>query len=111
VNSVPFCSPFDEALAHSGPPGLFLPDREGRFRFDPEWTRDAWERLSSPPAFSTCWVLVRDHDTGFVNLVLSTSPALLATHPRADTRTFATEAEARAVWSQLGRPALATERW
>ena len=106
-----FCSPFDEALAQSGPPALFLPDRDGLFRFDPEWTRDAWERLTVAPAFARCWVLVRDRDTGFINLVLSTSPALLEVHPRADTRTFLDEAEARAALEHYGRPAVAREGW
>lgn len=83
-----FCSEFDAALARGGPPAIFLPDREKRLRFDAQWTRDAWGRCEGEPAAGWTWVLARDRDSGFLFVVLSTSPDLLASHPRLDVRAF-----------------------
>ena len=69
-----FCSPWDEALARRGPPSVFLPDREGLLRFDADWTRDCWGRAPGPHVDGWTWLLLRDRDTGFVNLLLATSP-------------------------------------
>ena len=91
----PFASPFDLALAEAGPASVFLPDREGAWRFDADWTRDCWERAPGPHPHGWAFVRVRDHDTGYVNVVLVTSAALLAAHPRADVAAFADEAGAR----------------
>jgi hypothetical protein len=83
-----FCSSFDEALAHSGPAGVFLADREGRLRLDADRTRDAWERARGPHPHGWTWVLARDRATGFTNLLLVTSPTLMPSHPRADLLAF-----------------------
>lgn len=106
-----FCSPFDHALAHGGPPAVFLFDREGLLRFDPQWTRDAWGRSPGPHAPGWVWVLTRDRDTGFVWMVLVTSPQLLVDHPRLELRAFSERAEAEAALAELGSPALASEPW
>ena len=103
-----FCTPFDERLAHEGPPAVFLTDPEGNLRFDSEWTRDAYSR-TSPTARGWCWVLARDRGTGHVQLLLATSPELFASHPRLDVRLFADRAEAVAVLARLGRPPIATD--
>jgi hypothetical protein len=91
-----FCSDFDAALARGGPPAVFLRDREGLLRFDAQWTRDTWGRCESAPRFGWTWVVARDRASGFVFLVLATSPDLLATHPRLDVRPFEDRARAEA---------------
>lgn len=106
-----FASPFDEALARTGPAAVFLPDREGRLRFAPEWTMEAWDRAVNPHEAGWVWVLVRDHDTGYVNLALCTSPGLLIVHPKGDVRRFETEADAVAAREAIGRPYVAREPW
>jgi hypothetical protein len=106
----PFCSAFDAALADAGPPALFLEDPEGRLRFDPEWTRDAWGRTPAVRP-GRCWALARDADSGYVQIVLSTSPDLVLHHPRATFRAFDAEAPARAALAALGRPPIAREPW
>lgn len=108
---VTFCNPFDETLAALGPPALFLPDREGLLRFDESWTRDAWGRCPGPHALDPRWALVRDHATGFVTLLLTTSPTLVEGWPRADVRLFATREEAEAARKALGPLPMATQPW
>lgn len=112
-----FCSPFDEELAARGTPAVFLHDPEGRLRFDPEWTRDAYGRAAAiaalPPGWR--WVLARDRDSGYVQLVLVTSPALADSHPvgggRLDLRAHPSRAEALAELVALGRPPIRREPW
>lgn len=106
-----FATAFDEALAHRGPPAVFLPDREGLLRFDADWTRDCWERSTEPMSAGWTWVLLRDRATRFVNLLLVTSPAVLSSHPRADVRIYATFEEATAALAAFGRPPLAGDTW
>lgn len=106
-----FCNDFDEALARSGPAAVFLLDQEGRLRFDADWTRDAWGREPGPHEHGWVWRLLRDRGTGFVTLVLVTSPTLIQAHPRADIRSYADEAEARAARAAFGRPPLTREAW
>lgn len=110
-----FCSAFDERLAATGPPAIFLRDPEGLLRFDAEWTRDAWGRVGdaveSDAAPVRCWALARDRDSGYVLLVLATSPALLGVHPRLSFRTFDGPAAALAALAALGRPPLAEAPW
>jgi hypothetical protein len=96
--SVVFCGPFDEALAHTGPAAVFLPDREGLLRFEGDWTRDCWARAPGPHAHGWQWLLIRDHDTGFVNLLLATSPTLVPAHPRAEVRAYASAEAAFLAW-------------
>lgn len=105
-----FCSPFDEALARTGPGAAFLFDPEGMLRFDANWTRTAW---TSPGADSVgwTWVLVRDRGSGSVALVLLTDGALLATHPRGDVRRFADLDAALAARDAYGRPPVCREPW
>lgn len=106
-----FCDPYDQALAEQGPAGVFLFDAEGLLRFDAEWTRDAWVR--QPPPHGCCWrwVLLRDHDTGHVQLVLSTSQDLLREHPRMDVKVFTSLDAAQAVRDSFGSPPLCPEPW
>lgn len=119
LDSAWFCSPFDALLAVQGPPAVFLRDPEGRMRFDAEWTRDAYgreESLSAQAANATeqdraCWALARDRDSGYVQLVLVTSPLLLAVHPRLEFRRFGAREEALAALASLGRPPLDKQPW
>ncbi len=90
---------------------MFLFDREGLLRFDAQWTRDAWGRSPGPHEAGWSWVLARDRATGFVWMVLATSPQLLLEHPRLDLRAFGERAAAEAALSALGTPALAVEPW
>lgn len=106
-----FASRFDEALAHAGPAGVFLPDREGMLRFDADFTRDCWHRAPEALAAGWSWVLLRDRDTAFVNLLLVTSPGLLSTHPRGEVRQFDTREAALAALAAFGRPPLARDPW
>ncbi|MCA9571711.1 MAG: hypothetical protein KC656_27930 [Myxococcales bacterium] len=106
-----FCSPFDEALAHQGPPGVFLPDPEGALRFHPSWTRDAWGRAPGPHALEWSWQLFRDRGTGYVQVALVTSPSLVAEHPRMDVRVFPSREAAEAARAAYGSPPLASDPW
>jgi hypothetical protein len=106
-----FCNPFDRDLFDHGPAAVFLFDRHGALRFDPEWTRDAWGRAEGPHAHGAAWLLLRDHGTGFVQLVVATSPTLVTAWPRADVRSFADEASARAAREAFGQPPVTREAW
>lgn len=102
-----FCSPFDETMAHSGTPGVFLFDAEGELRFHLTWTRDAWGRAPGPHEPGWRWLLLRDRASGFVQLALVTSPTLITEHPRADVRAFETRAQAEAARASFGTPPFA----
>lgn len=109
-----FCSPFDEALAASGAPAIFLPDREGLLRLDPEWSRDAVGRNPGPHEHALTWCLLRDHDTGFVMLALATSPTLLPApdgHVRMDVRHYPDEAAAHEARAAFGDPPIDRTPW
>ncbi|MCA9491753.1 MAG: hypothetical protein KC621_17600 [Myxococcales bacterium] len=107
-----FCGPFDRALASSGAPAVFLFDTDGLLRFDPEWTRDAWQRAGDGPLRpGWTWVLARDRASGYVLMVMATSPDLLAHHPRLDVRAFPDHASAHAARRALGVPPIAAEPW
>ena len=102
-----FCSPFDENLAAGiqqedpGGPGC------GELRFHLTWTRDAWGRAPGPHEPGWRWLLLRDRDTGFVQLALVTSPTLIASHPRADVRSFETRDQAEQHRARFGEPPFA----
>lgn len=112
-----FCSPFDEALARTGPGAAFLFDPEGMLRFDANWTRTAWTHADPDPAPlqgagpSWTWALVRDRGSGSVALVLLTHGALLASHPKGDVRRFADLDAALAARDAYGRPPVCREPW
>ena len=106
-----FASPFDEALARTGPAAIFLRDREGAWKVDASWTRDAWSRDPGPHAHGWTWTLCRDRASGYVWLVLATSATLLRDHPRLDTRVCADLAEATAWLGALGAVPIAPEAW
>ena len=106
-----YCSPFDEALASQGPAAVFLPDPEGLLRFDARWTRDAWGRAPGPHALGPTWLLLRDPGTGFVTLVLATSPTLIPEHPRLEVRVFPTREAAEAERATYGRPPICEAPW
>ena len=106
-----FCSPFDAALAKHGPPAIFLLDRDGDWRFAPNWTRDAWNGSGEGGPHGARWVLARDHDSGFVQFLLCTGVELLRAHTRHDLRHYATEEEARAARALFGSPPISGEAW
>ncbi len=106
-----YASPFDAALAESGPPGVFLTDRHGLWRLHGEWTRSAYNRAPGPHAFGWTWTLCRDRVSGFVVLVLVTSPTLLTEHPRMDVRTFPDRASAEAARAAWGQPPITHAPW
>lgn len=107
----PFCDPFDEALARSGPPALFTVDAHGALRLDADRTRDGWSRVEGAPSREPALFLVRDRATGWVQLVLVTSPALLVAHPRADAVRYPAVAQARAVLRALGSLPIDRSAW
>ena len=106
-----FCSGFDEALAHGGPAAVFLFDVEHALRFDEKWTRDVWGRAAGPHEHGWRWVAVRDRQTGFVHVVLVTSPTLLPEHPRADLKAFETWEGARRFRDEHGHPPICVKPW
>ena len=106
-----FCSCFDETLAHSGPAAVFLPDQEGKLRFDARWTRDNWGRAPGPHAIQWRWTLFRDRRSGFVFLALVTSPTLIPQHPRLQLRTYDSFDEANAARAAFGSPSIAAKGW
>ncbi len=99
-----FCSPFDRALAENGPPAVFQLNRDGEWRFEPEWTRDVWERSPGPHRKGTVFVVLRDSDTAFLSLLMVTSPDLLTSHPRGEVRTYADFESARSARETIGPP-------
>ncbi|MEZ4241150.1 MAG: hypothetical protein R3F59_34320 [Myxococcota bacterium] len=112
ASPIAFCSPFDAALAANGAPAVFLRDVEGLLRFDAEWTRDAWGRAEgAPQPGPPRWALARDGDSGYVQLVMATSPDLLQRHPRLAFRTFDDAAAALDALAALGRPPMAPQPW
>jgi hypothetical protein len=106
-----FPSAFDEALAREGPAAVFLPDRDGHFRFEPDWTRDAWERAPGPHVRGWSWLLLRDQGTGFVSLLLVTAPTLMEAHPRADVRRFPSLTLALEARCAFGAPPVTRVPW
>ena len=111
MDDVVFCSGFDAAVARSGVPAVLVADRDGLFKVDEEWSRDAWTRHGGAPTAGIAWTLLRDHSTGFVSLALITSADLLTSHPRADVRAYPTRAEAEAARAAFGRPPVSREPW
>ena len=73
----------------NGPAGVFLRDRDGLWRFDSEWTRDAWQRAPGPHVSGWTFTVFKDAGTSHEVILLVTSPTLLASHPRGDIRTQA----------------------
>lgn len=115
VPTLEFCSSFDRAVAFEGPEALFIRDREGLWRLAPNWTRNAHEALEGDRAKNVGgewrWLLARDHDTGFVQLLLSTGQDLLHAHPRMDLQCFAGLEEAEAARRSVGDPPVCKEAW
>ncbi len=115
VPTLEFCSSFDRAVAHEGPEALFIRDREGLWRLAPNWTRNAYDALEGDRAQSAQktwrWLLARDHDTGFVQLLLCTGQDLLHAHPRMDLQYFDGLEEGDAARSAYGDPPVCKETW
>ena len=97
--------------AESGPAAVFLFDREGLLRSQESWTRDAWGRNAGPHQKACTWVLVRDRDTGFVTVMMVSSPTLLLEHPRADVRAFDSLSDARAARAAFETLVVSAETW
>jgi len=108
---VEFCNRFDELLARRGPAGVFLLDHKGRLRFDASWTRDVWQRGPMEPNKDWTWVLMRDRDSGFVQIALITSSDLIQEHPRMQLRSFSSFDFAQAAREAIGSPPIAVEAW
>ncbi len=106
-----FPNPFDQLMFEQGPPAVFLPDRKGEWKLEPTWSRDAWGRDAGPHERGVAWALVRDKGTGFITLVVLTSPTLLRQWPRADVRLYEDEASAREARAAFGEPPLCREAW
>ena len=113
--SLEFCSPFDRVLAHEGPGAVFTPDREGLWRLAPNWTRTAYdgggEEGAARSGVEWRWVLARDRDTAFVQLLLCTGAELLRVHPRVELRHYEDLASAQAARALFGQPPLCREPW
>lgn len=90
---------------------MFLLSREGAWKLEVGWTRDAWSRLPGPHAFAWTWTLCRDRATGYVVLALVTSPTLLKDHPRMDVRVYADEQSAAAARDALGTVPIDRSAW
>jgi hypothetical protein len=108
---VEFCNRFDEQLARHGPAGVFLFDHKDRLRFDASWTRDVWQRGPNQPNRDWTWVLMRDRDSGFVQLALITSSDLIREHPRLQLRSYPSLEAARSARRSIGAPPIALEAW
>ena len=106
-----FCSIYDETLAAHGPAAVFLPDKRGAWRFDPEWSRDAWLRDEGPHAHGRSFRLWRDTQTGYVVLLMVTSETLLIQHPKGQVRSYATLEEAQHARKEFGQPPLSPTPW
>ena len=111
-----FCSPMDRRLALEGPPGIFILDHEGYWRFDASLTRDGTQRieLRTPGAdaeLDWAYALLRDRSSGFVSRLITTGRALLTDHPRADALFCDSEEEFDRVYEALGPLKVAPEGW
>lgn len=106
-----FCSTYDETLAKEGPAAVFLPDKRGAWRFDAEWSRDAWLREEGPHQRNMGYRLWRDANTGYIVLLMVSSDTLLTTHPKGQLRTFRTLDEAEAAREQYGKPPVDRKAW
>jgi hypothetical protein len=114
-SSLEFCSSFDRVLALEGPAAVFTPNREGLWRLAPNWTRNAYdgdaEEGTAGSGREWRWVLARDRDTAFVQLLLCTGPALLRVHPRVELRHYEDLASAQGARALFGQPPLCRESW
>ena len=101
---LPFCDPFDAAMAESGPPAIFTLDADGRLRLDADRSRDAWTRIEGAPAKKDRDCLFRDTATGWVQYVLVGAPELCAAHPRADIAVYNSVEDALDALARCGQP-------
>lgn len=99
-----FCSAYDEAVAASGPPSIFLRTLEGLWRVQPDLSRDGCERLKRVPERVEGHGLMTDTATGFVTAVYTTGRDLFEDHPRVTVEWFDSEAAATAALEAMGRP-------
>lgn len=96
-----FSSPFDAALADSATAAVFLIDAQGKLRFEPMWTRDAWGRMPGPYAAGRTWWMAVDQASGFAFVVMTNVRDLFPTegepaHPRLVFERFASREDAAA---------------
>ena len=99
-----FCSEYDEALAASGPPSVFLRTLEGFWRVEPNIARDGCERLKQVPERIEGHGLMRDTATGFVSRIYTTGRGLFDGHPRVELTWCPTEQDADEAFAALGNP-------
>ena len=106
-----FCDVFDQNMAQSGVPGVFVLDVDGELRFDLGRTRDFWQHrglgsggsvVLGVSTLEACHCLLRDKANGWTQYVLLTSPLLLGDLPRAELIRFASRQEAMDRLVQLG---------
>ena len=106
-----FCSTYDETLAAHGPAAVFLLDKRGAWRFDPEWSRDAWLRDEGPHEHEVSYRLWRDEQTGYVVLLMVTSATLLTQHPKGQVRVYDTLEAAEQARRAFGMPPVSATPW
>lgn len=98
-----FVSDYDAEMARRGPPGIFLRDPDGLWKYNADLTRDTWERTH--PLERDCgFGLMRDRATGFNTPIYVTGRALFIDHPRVDVIWFEDLASLGAALAALGSP-------
>jgi hypothetical protein len=106
-----FGSEFDRRLAEQGPGAVFTRDADGELRLADTRSREQHALVPEPHPLAWCHCLYRDRATGFVQYLLVTSPALCASHPRADIARFPTQADALDALDRLGVPPVFRGSW
>ena len=101
-----FVSDYDQLLATSDAPMLFLRDPEGLWRASVDLSRDGAVRLGREPVLQKGHALMRDLSTGLVTPVFTTSRELLLEHPRAEITFYPDHAQQMSAFEALGRPPL-----
>jgi hypothetical protein len=97
-----FGNRFDQLLAESGLPAVFLVDADGELRLSLDRSREAVEGLpGADPGAPPRHLLLRDRATGYVVYAMLTG-GLPAAHPRADVEEHPDAPSALAALAALG---------
>ena len=100
---VAFSSSYEAAVYAEGVPALFTVNARGELRLDVVRSNDAWGRLHPVvPQRAPAHCLLRDHATGWVQYVLTSSVDLVTDHPRMDLAVYESQASALEVLRGLG---------